>query len=937
VQTGRGERLEPDGDGAAEALLVAVREVVAELRHGYAVPAVGLDSRLDADLGLDSLSVAELLVRTEELFGISLAEEVLVTARTPRDLLIAAASGRLSTGPAAAGRTPIRTPSGTVAAVGDAGTLLDVLDRYAEAQPERVHLRLLSGRGVEDLTYGDLWHEASEVAGGLRQRRVPAGASVAIMLPTGRDYFLAFFGVLLAGCVPVPIYPPGRPSGLEDHLRRQVGVLLDARATTLITVPEARPLARLVAPQVASLQHVVTVAELRSGAGSVRHPGLTGSTTALLQYTSGSTGDPKGVVLSHANLLANIRATRQAGQLEDSDVFVSWLPLYHDMGLIGSWLLSLYAGIPFVVTSPMSFLAHPAHWLRAISDHGGTVSGGPNFAYELCVRRVEDRDLAGVDLSSWRIAFNGAEPVSPHTITRFIDRFAPYGFDPGAVTPVYGLAECSVALTVPPLGRGPRIDTVSREPLARSRRAIPAAPGGPSTVRFVACGQPLPGHDLRIVDEAGIPVGERREGRVEFRGPSATSGYFRNPAATRRLFRDGWLDTGDLGYLADGELYPTGRVKDLIIRAGRNLHPSDLEEVVGSVPAVRTGCVAAFASADPTTGTERLIVLAETRLASTPELDGLRRAVLAAATELVGVPPDEVVLVPPGTVPKTSSGKIRRTAARERYEHGALKGSRRAVWWQLTRVAVSSLVAATRRVGPRAAAALYGLWALGAFGVLATVTGPLLVVAPTLRLRWRLVRGAGRLLTSLTGVRVDVEGAEHLPRDRPFVMVANHASHIDPLILTLVLEEPAVFAAVADLADNPLVRLALRRMHAHLVTRGDRVRGVADAEALAGTVRSGRTVVFFPEGRRSPAPGLEPFRTGAFLVAARSGAPVVPVALRGTRTVLPVGRLLPRHATVTVTVAPPVTTRQDGWQGAVELQREARRLILRHGGEPDLA
>jgi 1-acyl-sn-glycerol-3-phosphate acyltransferase len=939
VPTGRGEHIDPSGDGAAEALLGAVREVVADLHRGHATPVVGLGSRLDADLGLDSLSVAELLVRTEALFGVPLPEETLATARTPDDLLTAAAvaSGRVQRPGDDAGRPPLRMPSGTVPAVPtDARTLLDVLDRYADAQPERVHLRVLSEHRVEDLTYGALRHEASEVAAGLRGRRVPVGASVAIMLPTGREYFLAFFGALLAGCVPVPIYPPGRPSGLEDHLRRHVGVLSNARAATLVTVAEARPLARLVAPQIPTLQHVVTVAELRSAAGWLSRPAAAGSTTALLQYTSGSTGAPKGVVLSHANLLANIRAMRQVGRLEPDDVFVSWLPLYHDMGLIGSWLLSLYAGIPFVVTSPVLFLTRPSRWLRAISDHGGTVSGGPNFGYELCVRRVEDRDLEGVDLSSWRLAFNGAEPVSPDTIARFVERFAAYGLDPGAVTPVYGLAECSVALTVPPIGRGPRVDTVSRELLARSRRAVPVAPGGASTARFVACGGPLPGHDLRIVDEAGNPLGERREGRVEFRGPSASRGYHRNPAATRGLVRDGWLDTGDLGYLADGELFPTGRVKDVIIRAGRNLHPSDLEEVVASVPAVRRGCVAAFASTDPTTGTERLVVLAETRLEGAQELEELRRAVLAAAADLAGVPPDEVVLVPPGTVPKTSSGKIRRAAARERYERGALVESQRAVWWQLTRIGVSSFLASARRAGPRAAAVLYGVWTLGAFAVLAALTGPLIALAPTLRLRWRLVRGAGRLLTVLAGVRVHVEGEHHLPRDRPFVLVANHASHVDPLILTLLLEEPVVFAAVAGLADNPLVRLGLRRMHAHLVERGDRVRGVADAQALTETVRTGRTVVFFPEGRRSPAPGLEPFQTGAFLVAARSGAPVVPVALHGTRTVLPVGRLLPRRSTVEVTVGPPVTTREPGWQGAMELQREARGLILRHCGEPDL-
>lgn len=237
----------------------------------------------------------------------------------------------------------------------------------------------------------------------------------------------------------------------------------------------------------------------------------------------------------------------------------------------------------------------------------------------------------------------------------------------------------------------------------------------------------------------------------------------------------------------------------------------------------------------------------------------------------------------------------------------------------------------------RAAAGLYGIWALAVFSALAAAVWLLIVLLPTVRLRWRLVRGAGHLLPALVGVPVHVEGAHHLPRDRPFVMVANHPSHLDPLVLMRLLEEPAVFTAVAGLADHPVLGLGLRRMHAHLVSRGDRVRGVADAQALTDTVRAGRTVVFFPEGHRSPTPGLEPFRMGAFLVAARTGAPVVPVAIQGTRAVLPVGRLLPRRATVTVTVGPPLTTQEAGWQGAVALQRAARRLLLRHGDEPDLA
>jgi acyl-CoA synthetase (AMP-forming)/AMP-acid ligase II len=394
--------------------------------------------------------------------------------------------------------------------------------------------------------------------------------------------------------------------------------------------------------------------------------------TALLQYTSGSTGAPKGVVLTHANLLANIRAMASATAASTDDVFVSWLPLYHDMGLIGAWLGSLCVGFPLLVMSPLSFLARPVRWLRAISDHAATLSAAPNFGFELCVRRIAAADLAGVDLSSWRIAFNGAEPVSPSTLERFVARFEPYGLRPGALAPVYGLAEAGVGLTFPPPGREPVVDRIDRRALTHAGAAVPASPDDATAQRVVACGRALPGYEVRIVDTLGHLVGDRHEGRVEFRGPSATAGYYRDPEATRRLFDGGWLDTGDLGYTAGGDVYVTGRVKDIIIRAGRNLHPDELEEVVGAVPGVRTGCVAAFASADPEAGTERLVVAAETHLTDASARDALHAAIVDAAVDVLGTPPDEVVLLAPRTLPKTSSGKIRRAASRDRYERGEL-------------------------------------------------------------------------------------------------------------------------------------------------------------------------------------------------------------------------------------------------------------------------
>ena len=396
--------------------------------------------------------------------------------------------------------------------------------------------------------------------------------------------------------------------------------------------------------------------------------------TALIQYTSGSTGDPKGVVLSHANLLANIRAMGQAMEASSADIFVSWLPLYHDMGLIGAWLGCLYFAAPLYVMSPLSFLVRPESWLWAIHRFRATLSAAPNFAFELCLeqdRRCESARAGPlVRCAWWRTAPSRSACT---TLRRFIERFGRYGFRPGAMAPVYGLAENSVGLAFPPMGRAPVIDRVDREAL--STRGHGGAGDGRTTrtrLRSSSCGLPLPGNEIRIVDELGYELGERREGRLEFRGPSATSGYFRNEAKTRELFHGGWLDSGDRAYMAGGEVYITGRIKDIIIRAGRHIYPQEIEEAIAEIPGIRKGCVAVFGVADRASGTERVVIVAETR-----ETDPAARAALQAraqevAASIAGTPPDEIVLAPPRTVPKTSSGKIRRSAAKELYEAGRI-------------------------------------------------------------------------------------------------------------------------------------------------------------------------------------------------------------------------------------------------------------------------
>ncbi|WP_102417934.1 AMP-binding protein [Mycobacterium sp. 4858] len=926
----------------APPVLALVRGLVEEVHPQAASPSVTLDSPFDT-LGIGSLELAELLLRVQDKFGVALPPHILSSAETPRDLVTAL-------NPALArGRPAVRVGRGVVSLPAtappastpeSAQSLNDMLGWHADATPDRTHLRILDDTGDppngSDMTYGALHREAAAVAAGLIAHDVAPGEAVAIMLPTSRAYFVTFAGVVLAGAVPVPVYPPARPSQLPDHLRRTAGILSNARATLLVTVEEAVTLGHLLRSNVESLRHVVVPESLtRAGEGATRPLARPrADDLALLQYTSGSTGQPKGVALTHRNLLANIRVMGQAAGVTGSDTFVSWLPLYHDMGLIGAWLGCMYFGVPLVVMSPQAFLIRPSRWLWAIHANRATMSAGPNFAYELCLSKIRDDEIEGLDLSSWRLAYNGAEPVSADTIERFGDRFAPYGFRREAMTPVYGLAESSVGLAFPPPGRGPVIDRIRRDTFARSGRAEPARPGERDR-RFVACGRPLPGHEIRIVDAAGNELSDRREGRIEFRGPSATAGYFNNPAATRALFHDGWLDTGDLGYTVEADVYVTGRIKDMIIRAGRNLHPAELEEAVGGIKGVRKGCVAVFASPDPSGGPERLVVMAETRALRDDARAALRSEIAATTVDLLGVAPDDVVLAPPRTVLKTSSGKIRRSASRAIYQAGKIGARPRALWWELARLRLRGAAPSLRRARRAGADLAFAGYAWAVYTTLGLSVAVLVLLLPRAGWRWQVARAAVRLLARLTGTAITVHGLDHLPPDAS-IAVANHPSWIDPLALACVMPQSFRFVAAEVLEHQGINGFVLRRLGHQFVERHEREHGVADADRLAGLVRAGQSLVIFPEGRLARAPGLRPFHMGAFVVAARTGVAVTPVGIRGTRTILRPEHHFPRHGAIDITVGEPIRPSGNSWTAAVELQRAAREAILLLSGEPDV-
>ncbi len=923
-------------DRAAQ-LLSIVDALVAEVRSDGRAKAA-LDSVLDKDLGLDSLARVELLTRIEQAFGVRLGDAVLGAAETPRDLLMAIAAAAPAAAEIHGDRVAWQAPEPLEEGSPDsAATLVEVLQWHARRHPERPHVLFQrSATETDTLSYGALLAAALQVAAGLNGIGIVPGQCVALMLPTGLEFFHSFYGILLAGAIPVPIYPPTRPGQIEDHLRRQAGILQNCEAAALITFDAARMVARILSGLVPTLREVTTPQQLRDGGSAAApladHRGR-GFEIAFIQYTSGSTGNPKGVTLDHGNLLANIRAWGQAVALTPADVVVSWLPLYHDMGLIGAWLGSLYHACPLVLMSPLDFLARPERWLWAIHQHRGTVTAAPNFAFELCMRHLDPAGLQGLDLSSWRYAANGAEPVGAETLARFAAAFRPYGFRAEALAPVYGLAECSVGLAVSPPGRGPLIERVQREALAAGE-ALPAAADDIHALPLVVCGRPLPGHEVRIVDESGSELPPRRVGRLEFRGPSATRGYYRNAEASAKLIRDGWLDSGDLAYLADGDIVITGRIKDTIIRGGRNLYPYELEEVVGAIPGVRRGCVAVFGVGVAGQGTEKLVVVAESRETNAAARQELIRRINGLTVDLLGTPPDDVVLAPPHAVLKTSSGKIRRSATREVYCGDGFVTGGRALWLQVLRLGLAGFWQGLRAALRRGVELLYGGYAWCIYGLLALPAVLGILLLPGVALRWRLVGALARACVRLCGIRLRIAGLDRLSEETA-VFVANHASYVDTIVLAAALPMHVGFVAKQELATHLLAGSLLRRLGAVFVERFDARQGVDDVRRLV-ELAGQRPLFFFAEGTFTRQPGLRPFRLGAFQVAVQNRLAVTPVALSGTREILRDESWLPRRGAVQITFCEPVVARGEDWQAALQLRDATRREILQYCGEPDL-
>ncbi|WP_437997112.1 fatty acyl-AMP ligase [Sorangium sp. So ce185] len=527
-------------------------------------------------------------------------------------------------------------------------------------------------------THGGIERASARIGGALQALGLEKGDRVALILPDNADFIFAFLGAIRAGVIPVPIYPPTGLGKLTGYLENTLHIVAKSGAKVLLTSGEIKRMLGTIQAQAPELQQIVAVEGIRGSREELKPVKVELDDVCFLQFTSGSTSRPKGVVLTHANLAANVRAIVELGLAvrESVDTGVSWLPLYHDMGLIGFVIAPLYHVNTVTFLPPLLFLKRPVRWLETITRHRGNVSFGPNFAYALCVKRIREQEMAGLDLSTWRVAGCGAEPIRADNLRAFAEKFAPVGFDEKAFVCSYGMAESTLAVSFSALGTGLQTDAVDGETLWKEGKAVPVPADSDGASSLVQCGSAFEGHEIAVFAsddaESARPLGDREVGELRLRGPSVMPGYFNEPDLTKEAFAGGWLRTGDLGYLAEGKVYICGRSKEVIIVNGRNYYPQDLEWEASRVAGVRKGNVIAFGTMKPHNDRERVVIVFETTASDEQEKQSLRGEVRRVVQQAMGLTVDDVVAVGAGVLPKTSSGKLQRSKTRELYENGEL-------------------------------------------------------------------------------------------------------------------------------------------------------------------------------------------------------------------------------------------------------------------------
>jgi acyl-CoA synthetase (AMP-forming)/AMP-acid ligase II len=575
-------------------------------------------------------------------------------------------------------------------------TIAQAIEDAAKAEPTR-GFRFVPETGVPgfggsevsaatseaSFSYTAVERASARFGGALQALGMRKGDRVALIIPQNDDFILCFLGAIRAGIVPVPIYPPMALGQLQAYLDNTRHIVAKCGARVLVTTAKIKRLLGTVQSECPALEQVVAIEGIRESLEPLKPEKIGLDDVAFLQFTSGSTSRPKGVTLTHANLAANVKCIMEDGlRINETDVGVSWLPLYHDMGLIGFVLAPLYHRIPIVYLSPLLFLKRPVSWFQAITRHKGSIAYGPNFAYALAVKRIRAADLEGLDISTWRVAGCGAEPIRPETLENFCEAFGKIGFNPNALYPSYGMAESSLGIAFSELFEGMKTISVDGPSLWSAGDVKLVAEDDENAVRLVSCGKQFPDHKIEVFDpedaSSATPLPEKKVGELRIAGPSVMRGYWEDAERTREAFAGPFLRTGDLGFKVDGRVYICGRSKEVVIVNGRNYYPQDMEWEAGKVDGVRRGNVVAFGARDPSgqeRDRERVVLAFEVQDAERlAQSAGLGAAVRKAVQEGMGLTLDDVVALPPGALPKTSSGKLQRAKTRELYETGELMG-----------------------------------------------------------------------------------------------------------------------------------------------------------------------------------------------------------------------------------------------------------------------
>lgn len=554
--------------------------------------------------------------------------------------------------------------------LGRYASLLEPLLERVRSTPDERLLVLVEEDGREvPLTAAGLQTGALALAAGLRSIGVMPQDLVVLVLPHSLDVFVAFWGALTAGAVPA-VFPHLTPKLDPGSYRQGVRRLVEQAAARAVvtTADQHDALARLLAGLDCTVHTIQGLQTAARGSPPVQPTSGSPEDLALVQYSSGTTGLQKGIALSHRAILNNLDAIRVAAAIGPADTIVTWLPFHHDMGLLTGCLLPIVLGIQAVVLSPLHWVRDPALLLRKIHQHRGTLTWMPNFAFNHSVRGIRDRDMQGIDLSCWRRLYNASEPVREPSLRAFIDKFGPLGLSPLALGTGYGLAEITGAVSLSPVGKGPRVEWIRVREFQEQGLAVLTEPQAPGSTPMVSSGALVPGAQVAVVDAQDRPLADRRVGHLLVRSNSMLSGYYRRDDLTAEAVRLGWHRTGDLGYLSDGELFVTGRTKDLIISGGKNIYPEDLESIADLVPGIRPGRAVAFGATDPSLGTEAIVMVCElSRADSDPDAHQVAQELRRQVTHRLDVTLSDVRFVERGWVLKTAAGKMARSANREKY------------------------------------------------------------------------------------------------------------------------------------------------------------------------------------------------------------------------------------------------------------------------------